>query len=369
MATKAECPSISEGLNFIPAFLLWELAKKRKATITVNPFYKRLGYQYTNEVEKELEANEYLLINHNLNQKVPLRYFWFYADAIVKGHFPYSSTFNSAIPRELSDGQKITIRTTSSAPEYFDDIQTTISSIYGLRFLSKITPIPTNCGLGQYETRSLHYIRNNGNIISCLTSASSDTGVGIYPMPFNIRLVEDVGTTPINCTANKISCTFDALNCGIKIHSENRASCPRIEPPMVTYDLKKSKVITIDLNPFDILYISRGSGGILGTFWANFLNLLSLTLANIPFANSLLQILDQLILNNPSECVLITVLRNLSSVETIAQICSSCTSPYPDTNIQCFSEEDCPFDTCKVDCDTHYCCYNSQGISVLSIPK
>lgn len=31
--------------------------------------------------------------------------------------------------------------------------------------------------------------------------------------------------------------------------------------------------------------------------------------------------------------------------------------------------EECPENTCKVDCDTHYCCYGSDGVSIFSYEK
>jgi hypothetical protein len=51
----------------------------------------------------------------------------------------------------------------------------------------------------------------------------------------------------------------------------------------------------------------------------------------------------------------------------VGSFCGLGGSP-PAYTVSCGSE-DCPPDTCKVDCHTHYCCYNSQGISVFNFLK
>ncbi|WP_146132208.1 hypothetical protein [Pleurocapsa sp. CCALA 161] len=40
----------------------------------------------------------------------------------------------------------------------------------------------------------------------------------------------------------------------------------------------------------------------------------------------------------------------------------------PTVSYQCITQQ-CPPDTCEVDCGTHVCCYNSQGISVFNYNK
>lgn len=41
----------------------------------------------------------------------------------------------------------------------------------------------------------------------------------------------------------------------------------------------------------------------------------------------------------------------------------------PEHQIICGSKDECPEDTCQVDCGNHYCCYNANGISVFSYSK
>lgn len=41
----------------------------------------------------------------------------------------------------------------------------------------------------------------------------------------------------------------------------------------------------------------------------------------------------------------------------------------PSHRITCIETSECPENTCKVDCNTHYCCYNSEGISIESFAK
>ncbi len=41
----------------------------------------------------------------------------------------------------------------------------------------------------------------------------------------------------------------------------------------------------------------------------------------------------------------------------------------PVITTECVSEGGCPPDTCEVDCGTHICCYNSEGISVFNYNK
>ena len=52
----------------------------------------------------------------------------------------------------------------------------------------------------------------------------------------------------------------------------------------------------------------------------------------------------------------------------ISSFCSDSSCNNPDYNTELI-EEDCPPNTCKVNCGSHYCCYNNNGISVKQIPK
>ena len=54
--------------------------------------------------------------------------------------------------------------------------------------------------------------------------------------------------------------------------------------------------------------------------------------------------------------------------EFINKMESPCPDKRPLYQVFC-SGEDCPDGTCKVECGSHYCCYNSEGISVKTIAK
>lgn len=61
MAIKAFCPAIDENLNFIPAILIWNLSKKRTATLEIVPQISKIRYRYGSENWQELEADNYEL--------------------------------------------------------------------------------------------------------------------------------------------------------------------------------------------------------------------------------------------------------------------------------------------------------------------
>lgn len=67
-------------------------------------------------------------------------------------------------------------------------------------------------------------------------------------------------------------------------------------------------------------------------------------------------------------CVEIYKKSAVTGVATLVNsFCGLGSSP-PAYAVSC-GTEDCPPNTCKVDCHTHYCCYNSQGISVFNFLK
>ena len=51
------------------------------------------------------------------------------------------------------------------------------------------------------------------------------------------------------------------------------------------------------------------------------------------------------------------------------EICSYLGCPPPEFEVICGCEENCPENTCEVDCGDHICCYGSDGKAVISISK
>lgn len=60
-----------------------------------------------------------------------------------------------------------------------------------------------------------------------------------------------------------------------------------------------------------------------------------------------------------------------SDTEFIAQFCTDDPGVHepPEYYVICGCQPECPPGTCQIECDDHYCCYNSDGISILEIPK
>lgn len=54
---------------------------------------------------------------------------------------------------------------------------------------------------------------------------------------------------------------------------------------------------------------------------------------------------------------------------TIYSFGNSDTEPLVEWSLDCIEIDECPPDTCTVDCNSHYCCYGSDGISIHSFEK
>ena len=362
MGTVSECPSVFDGINAISPVLLWELSKKRTAKIIVTPLTKKIAWQYLGEPRQEIEADDYTLVQKNVGDPIYLKYYFIFAQGQVNGRFPPQTT----VPAIFNDGASITIRTIGSHREIVTNFLL-INSATNWR-ISHTYQLPGNTNCPQQTIESLLYWFNpNGGAQAARTGSSTSSSPGVKNIS-NIYLVEDTATAPFLCRQSSPECTFTVFKCGQIVHQEKRSVCPQVETYTCDYDFPKEKIIEVELNPFDVLFISKGSGGIIGFFWDVFLNLFKLALENLPFTSPILEALDQVHRLNPPECSLITVLRNLSSIEIIDQTCSLCNCSPPRILPEC-NPKDCDYGTCKVDCDTHYCCYDSNGVAVKIINK
>ena len=361
MATTTYCPEF-EGLNVVPLIFLPQIAQTRTATVTLIPHCSKVRYRYPGEDWQEIEGDAY-----ELNQDFPpeegnvFNWHWLEFDATVKGRYPPIST----IPAKLNDGDEIVVRVTGSFSgnlkvQGYDSSSTNWAVIFDYTVKSQNT-----CYKAQ-TARTLFY---GGK--SVRTTASTATNPGVVNIR-NPRLVVDEARASITCPVVNNDCQFVVSLCGDIVHEEIRDVCPEVELLSCELDFTKTTIEQITLNPFDLLYVTVGSGGIVGTALELLLEAITVALYNFPLGNSLFQelaqLLDSLITGNPDNCVLITVLRNLSYPEHIRQFCSSCNCSPPEVEVNCF-DKDCPPDTCQIDCGDHYCCYNSEGIAVLSLPK
>jgi hypothetical protein len=363
MSTRAECPAIDDGWNILTPVLLWNLSKPRKATIAITPQAAKIRYRYPSENWQEIIADNWTIQPQTITQTQSFSWYSIHAQGVIKDRFPYVPPEQPII---YSPGQIVTCRVQSSYPGeitnvWFDNSQ----SNWRIHFnYNQPNSNGTCTSLPIFTTM----VTNSSPARVAKVGSSTSVNPGFLQF-ISYQLIEDTSKTPIVCKKSTNQCTFTAFCDSQIVHQEIRSTCPEVQNLGCFLDSSKQKTVEVELNPFDILYISTGTGGIIGTVFANFLNALSLALQNIPFATSLLQTIEEFLKNNPPECTLITVVRNLSNVETIDQICSSCNCQPPYAFTVCFSKEDCPLDTCKVDCGTHYCCYNEQGISIKSLPK
>ena len=58
-----------------------------------------------------------------------------------------------------------------------------------------------------------------------------------------------------------------------------------------------------------------------------------------------------------------------NSWEFIAQFCSDDGKSPPEYYVVCDCQEECPDNTCSIECGDHICCYDRNGIAVMSVPK
>lgn len=363
MGTVSECPSVFDGINAISPVLLWELSKERTARIIVTPLTKKIVWQYPGEPKQEIEADDYTVVQKTVGQINYYKFYLIYATGTVNGRFPPQTT----VPAILQDGASITIRTgTSHYGEITNFVPLAGSPNWRLSHTYGVAG-NTNCPLRTIES-PLYWQNSNGGLQTVTTTSSTSSSPGVKNIS-NFYLVEDPNRKDFfTCRQSSPECLFTVFKCGQIVHQEKRSICPQVETYTCDYEFNQEKIIEVNLNPFDVLFISKGSGGIIGFFWDVFLNLFKLALENLPFTSPILEALDQVHKLNPPECSLITVLRGLSTVEVIDQTCSLCNCPPPRLLIEC-NPKDCDYGTCKVDCDTHYCCYDSNGIAVKTIAK
>lgn len=159
----------------------------------------------------------------------------------------------------------------------------------------------------------------------------------------------------------RITETFDDGSTKIR-HQETRDICPTVQ--QFDCELGDVKTITIKLDSFEALFASDGSN----------------------FDNPLVEFFDinSEIVNyfsgNPDNCLLIWAVKRqfvdnafhtgeIPVIRQIVQICSAPGCPSPQFNHQCFSDcEECPDNTCPVECGDHICCYDDNGKSIKEIP-
>lgn len=171
---------------------------------------------------------------------------------------------------------------------------------------------------------------------------------------------ETVGGQPDNCG----DCTFTITSNGNTVYTETRSDCPEVEK----LDCRLSdtpKIIAIDKLPYLQRIEVRNQ----------LVNVIYVPPLNAPFLdiNSLqhecLNIYNTITTAPPFLSDFVPLPGVINPYQFIAQICSADGCPPPEYQVICDCNcEECPDDTCAVNCDGHICCYDTTtGISIKQI--
>ncbi len=169
----------------------------------------------------------------------------------------------------------------------------------------------------------------------------------------DIENTSNPGNDCIECTFT-VTETFDD-NSSIIRHQETRNICPVVEQ----FDCSLGAIQTIraEAEPFEIFFMSEGydpQDGLIAAL-KSFIDTSQI---------------DAYLRGNPANCFLLWKLQKTGGISfiDIAQVCSDKACPPPEVDYQCLScQENCPENTCPVECGDHICCYDSTGKSVKEI--
>lgn len=373
MVTKTYCPDLS-GLNLIPPVLLYNLSQPRKAKITVTPYKSIIRYKYDNETWQTIEADDYEIDNDYVGKETLIPRYRVFLTAKVVGRYPD----DLKKPVIFNDGDIVSLRSSGSSYGIIEDsIVFDIDGRKRLNFKSlnrtassgSVLYKNTNC----YIQDSISTVQSNEPKYRksfLYNYRSTNTYAAITDVTIS-HVSQELNDTfpPLVCKTITSKCTFKVYKCGQLILQKERKNCPQIELFKCFLDYQNTQVISIDLIPFEGLYVATGITNIFEVF--NIINLIKSALDGLPFSDDdlLINYLQNLLGGNEKECIIIFTHFPGSPINIIKQICSTCNCLPPQVIVECDPDEECPPNTCAVDCGDHICCYNSEGISIKSIKK
>lgn len=193
----------------------------------------------------------------------------------------------------------------------------------------------------------------------------------IYFADFDINnldpLGEIVSIENLSRAVDCIDCIFKVFETfydseGIEIetkirHEETQQECPEVELIEPQLDYSKAQKFDVETSPLGYLESNN--------FVYSFNEILQIEQPEPipPECINLYQIIPYIAIGSLSGNA--DVIRNL-----ITQVCSAKSAPPPKVIFQCdksCNPEDCPENTCRVECGDHICCYDSSGKSIKEI--
>ena len=358
-----ECPNGNEGIYRLLAGYGWAISKRRQVTLDITPRSSKLEYRYPPQSYEDITADRYEVETlYDIKSQNNYAYFVTF-NCVINGKFPAA-----IYPVFYQSGQVISLQTRHS---YYGITRSRLRQENYGRFAGIRIDYMYKNAQGVCLTASVNdqYFKNEDYNNRAYHSDPSDLNtIGITDI-FDINLTIDASKPAIDCKAIQNNpCKFSAYQCDRLVLQRTEDNCPEVIERNCFEDNSKESTISFELAPLEILFVLKGKSNSF-PFYIELLLKQTAFFNGVFFSSDFLIPLRELAFNNRPECLTVVKLINFRQLSVIAQVCSSCNCDAPDYQITCDFTEDCPPNTCKVDCVTHFCCYNSEGISLKSIPK
>ena len=381
------CPSLTSARNVCACrFFALFIDEKRKVNVEITRFNApKIKYKYPDEDWQEIDGDDYLLDNTPANTELLFSQYFIEFEATVNGRFPPLET------RPVIYNHGDTIRGTINAS--FANI--ILSSIVGdssktnwdinfdfLQGSNSNAPEryeETTCFKRNINWQVRGNESNYRNAFRTLFSTASNVGVTNLR---NFTLVKDTSRNPLVCKTIKPKCVFKVYKCEEIVHEETREVCPEVIKIPCQLDIFGTANVSVDLEEDDLFILIEGKTGFLPPTVEALIALTGAIVNGDDFNLYLTQQINIQGITNPHECLLLLKVKKFQSVEIIGQFCSDgCPPPadyslepvfhcpLPIYNVVCENLEQCPPDTCKIDCGDHICCYDENGINLKTIFK
>lgn len=332
-----------------------------KAVINYRSYSEgKIRYRYPNQNWQEINGDNYELEETKKSNTIEFPWYFITCEATVNGRFPSTESR----PIIFANGQTVKGKTNasfsgvdlSSVIGNYDSafVRANFNYVQGSSFNATERVEDTNCfyrninwnvNCDEEEFNQVFYNRKS-------TSAS----LGVTNLR-NFGLVEDVSQTHRTCSPSTDKCVFKVYHCDELVHEQTSQYCPEIE--QIEPELGEEKSITV--SP-----ISKNHYIEVNNFAYSISSGTSKSASKISIPPHCLNIykVDGTFFNPVAKSN-----NDEHPLKLIAQVCSAKCSPPPQIDVTCFPPEECPPNTCEVQCGNHVCCYNSDGISVFSFPK
>jgi hypothetical protein len=358
MTIEFFCPAITaKFLLYIQAYI--ELNPFRQAYVIITPYKGGyLEYQYLGEAKQSIPSlgRELTYEFVPIKKQCPgITYKLIYERAnISNGTLTGWTRFEAQLPSTIS----------SDAP--FTNVRLNVSG----------TPVSY---INAYEYPYHWAFQQNGlepkgtrtrTYQVLIDSATQTNQLILNSSTSGISIVDFVPTNPNSVCLD--DCKFIVYRDGIEVFSRINAECPSVNLVPCQLDFDNTSQKTFGFGSLSLLAAIQGKGGNIPLDDYFYFEVLQDHHYFFQPTNALKTPLLELTIlaqENPSNALTFYYVLDLKDVLYSAQYFSDLGCPPPIYSYICKENYECPEGTCKVDCGTHYCCYNEQGISIKSLPK